>query len=205
MNNRLRFLRDALDLTLAEFAERIGVEHSSIYLWEKRKSPLPLARQRMICEEFGVNPDWLATGKGEIFTRPIDAETAQRIEKMTNKASTISGRLQILRKHLKLTLEKFGARIGVKGGVVGSWETDRQNIPLARQRIICEEFGVNPDWFMSGTGDMFDLSAKSGAPLNLDAAAEIALKAFDALPADIQTVVLEIAQRVLAARPLKAD
>ena len=67
MNNRLKKIRKALDLTQAEFAERIGSTQSTITGYESgRRSPsLPVIAA--ICKEFNVNREWLVNGAGEMF------------------------------------------------------------------------------------------------------------------------------------------
>ena len=67
MKNRLKKIRKVLDLTQAEFAERIGSTQSTITGYESgRRSPsLPVVSA--VCKEFNVNKEWLLNGTGEMF------------------------------------------------------------------------------------------------------------------------------------------
>lgn len=67
MKDRLKKLRKELDLTQAEFAERIGSVQNTITGYESgRRSPSnPVISS--ICREFGVNEEWLRNGTGEMF------------------------------------------------------------------------------------------------------------------------------------------
>ena len=201
MNERLRLLHAALGLTNAEFASRLGgLTRAAVNAWENG-AKIPRRQQARICEEFGVNPDWLATGEGEMFTRPVDPEVLERLETIKNESKTKSGRLRILRRQLGLTLSQFGARIGLKGaGMLSTWERGSDKIPTAWQAIICETFGVNPTWFETGEGEMYSFELKPDVPFNAVAATELARRALDALPPDVQQLVLEVARRVVAAR-----
>jgi transcriptional regulator with XRE-family HTH domain len=71
-----------------------------------------------------------------------------------NKKESISNRVKILRKTLKLQQADFGERIGLGGGAIGKMErggtvTD-QNI-----KLICEKFRVRREWLEHGEGDIF--------------------------------------------------
>ena len=67
MNERLKKLRKALDLTQQEFADRIGVKRNTIATYEiGRNTPLD-AVIASICREFNVSETWLRTGEGEMF------------------------------------------------------------------------------------------------------------------------------------------
>lgn len=66
LNERIKMVRKALDLTQQEFAERIGMKRNSIALIENGRST---SDQTIfaICREFDVNEEWLRTGVGEMF------------------------------------------------------------------------------------------------------------------------------------------
>ena len=67
LNNRIKKLRKALDLTQREFAERIGMKQNSIALIESGKRNISNQAILGICREFNANEDWLRTGNGDMF------------------------------------------------------------------------------------------------------------------------------------------
>ncbi len=67
MNERLRKLRKALDLTQREFGERIGVKGNTIAQYELGRNEPIDAVLSLICREFHVNETWLREGTGEMF------------------------------------------------------------------------------------------------------------------------------------------
>ena len=67
MKSRIHAVRAQADLTMAEFAKRIGMTTSSISLFESGKSTPSNRTVLSICREFGVNEHWLRTGEGEMF------------------------------------------------------------------------------------------------------------------------------------------
>ena len=64
-------------------------------------------------------------------------------------------RIKELRKELKLTMEKFGERIGVSKATISNIENGNRNATDHMFKSICREFHVNEEWLRSGTGDMF--------------------------------------------------
>lgn len=67
MNQRIKKLRKALDLTQKDFAGRIGMKQNSIALIETGKRNISDQAVLSICREFDVNETWLRTGDGEMF------------------------------------------------------------------------------------------------------------------------------------------
>lgn len=67
MNERIKEIRKALNLTQTEFGDRIGVKQGSIASYESgRRDPVD-AVLLAICREFHVNESWLREGVGEMF------------------------------------------------------------------------------------------------------------------------------------------
>lgn len=67
MNERLKKLRKALDLTQQEFADRIGTKRNTIAKYETDTNVPSAAVISLICREFNVNEEWLRDGTGEMF------------------------------------------------------------------------------------------------------------------------------------------
>lgn len=67
MNNRIKQLRLALEMSQDEFGRRLGVTRGAITNIELNKvEPKPLFVD-LIVREFGVSETWLRTGEGEMF------------------------------------------------------------------------------------------------------------------------------------------
>ncbi len=64
-------------------------------------------------------------------------------------------RVREIRKTLNLTLEKFGAKLGLKKGAVSAIETNRNSLTDQTALLICREYNVNYDYLMNGEGEMF--------------------------------------------------
>lgn len=65
-------------------------------------------------------------------------------------------RIKELRKVLGLTLEEFGAKIGMGKSSVSKIEKGLNGTTDQTIRSICREFKVSEGWLRTGEGDMFD-------------------------------------------------
>jgi transcriptional regulator with XRE-family HTH domain len=72
-----------------------------------------------------------------------------------NKTMTQGERVKEVRKSLGLTLEKFGARLGVTKQTVSRIENGVNNVTEQMTKAICREFNVDYAWLTTGEGEMF--------------------------------------------------
>ena len=68
---------------------------------------------------------------------------------------TIGTRIKEIRKGDGLTLEKFGAKIGITAASLSTIENGKSNPSVQTVLMICREFNVNEDWLRYGTGEPF--------------------------------------------------
>lgn len=74
MNERIKELRKALNLTQQEFADKLNIKRGAIANYEiGRNEPID-AVISLICKEFNVNENWLRNGKGEMFKERSPSE-----------------------------------------------------------------------------------------------------------------------------------
>ena len=73
VNERIKKLRRALELTQQGFSDRIGIKRNTLANYEiGRNEPID-AVITLICRTFNVNETWLRTGEGEMFNNePAD-------------------------------------------------------------------------------------------------------------------------------------
>lgn len=78
---RIKEVRNSLNLTLEKFGERLGVTKVAISNIEKGNRNLTEQMTKSICREFNVDYMWLTTGEGEMFVETDDdaLETIDRI------------------------------------------------------------------------------------------------------------------------------
>ena len=64
-------------------------------------------------------------------------------------------RVKEIRRSLKLTLEKFGERLGVGKTAISKIEKGENNLSSQMMKAICNEYRVNYEYLESGVGEMF--------------------------------------------------
>lgn len=64
-------------------------------------------------------------------------------------------RIRQLRKSLGLTLEEFGAGVGVGKAAISKIERGENNLSDQMFKSICREWNVNEEWLRTGEGEMF--------------------------------------------------
>lgn len=70
-------------------------------------------------------------------------------------------KIKEIRKHLGLTMEKFGERVGVGKTAISNIENNNRNLTDQMTISICREFNVNEDWLRTGEGEMFKPLSRS--------------------------------------------
>lgn len=75
MESRLRQLRKALNLTQEALAKQLGIGKSALSMIETGKASLSERNKNILVQGLNVNPDWLATGRGEMFNAPPDVHS----------------------------------------------------------------------------------------------------------------------------------
>lgn len=67
MNERIKELRKALNLTQDAFAKRLGIKRNTVGNYETGNRVPSDQSIFSICREFNVNEEWLRNGTGEMF------------------------------------------------------------------------------------------------------------------------------------------
>lgn len=65
MNERIKFLRESLELSRAAFGEKLGISGDVVNNMERGRAEIREDRIKLICFVFDVNETWLRTGEGD--------------------------------------------------------------------------------------------------------------------------------------------
>lgn len=71
----------------------------------------------------------------------------------------INSRIKEVRKHLGLTQDEFGERIGVSRNVIVNVELNRVEAKPLLVNQVCSEYGINKRWLRDGVGEMLSNSS----------------------------------------------
>lgn len=101
MNERIKKLRKALNITQQEFADRIGVKRNTVGQYEIGRNEPTATVMSLICREFNVNEEWLRSGSGEMFVpEPSDA-----LDELAAEYHLSRGAMVAIEKFVKLSPE----------------------------------------------------------------------------------------------------
>ena len=72
MGERVKLIRKRLGLTQEQLAQRLGVGKTALSMIETGKARLSARNRNILVQELNVNPQWLESGKGEMFNAEPD-------------------------------------------------------------------------------------------------------------------------------------
>lgn len=72
MNVRVKLIRKHLGLTQEQLAQRLGIGKAALSMIETGKAGLSARNRNILVQELNVNPDWLESGKGNMFNAEPD-------------------------------------------------------------------------------------------------------------------------------------
>ena len=71
---RIRLIRKQQKMSQGEFAKEIAVSATTVCQLEIGKYNISRVTKQSLCSRFHVNPEWLETGEGEMYTQFDTAE-----------------------------------------------------------------------------------------------------------------------------------
>lgn len=78
--DRIKQLREHLELSQSDFASKIYLERSTVSLIERQQRNVTDRTIKDICREFNANEQWLRTGEGTMFNEiPRESEIGKYI------------------------------------------------------------------------------------------------------------------------------
>lgn len=109
MNERVKELRQVLELSGEKFGDAIGVKRSAISDIETGRNNLSEQMIKSICLAYNVNEDWLRTGEGSMFNKTKEgflAELQKQYSLTDFQVSLVKNYLELSDKD-KASIDKF--------------------------------------------------------------------------------------------------
>jgi transcriptional regulator with XRE-family HTH domain len=104
MSERLKIVRDSLDLSQAKFGDKLGIGRAAISKIEKGHANLTEGNIKLICRQFNISEEWLRHGTGEMTEMTGDDELYFLIGSELEELSPLMR--NAFRKYLKLPKQK---------------------------------------------------------------------------------------------------
>ncbi len=117
---RIRRAREAMDLTAAQLARRLGIKTQTLAMWESDRSEPRSNRLVMLAGVLNVSPSWLLVGRG---IAPVEDDMSSEmrtlraeLRMLRNDIDTISARLDTVIEHFdRLVEDETGLTAGMEG------------------------------------------------------------------------------------------
>ena len=78
MNERVKLIRKQLGMTQEQLAQRLGIGKAALSMIETGRAALSSRNRNILIQELNVNPDWLDSGRGELFNAAPDLQAFMR-------------------------------------------------------------------------------------------------------------------------------
>lgn len=98
---RIKMVRKAQGLNQSDFAKEIAISTTSVCQLETGRYNISRSTKHLLCQRFHINPEWLDTGEGEMYT---NAETAEGI--VPDLVTVLNDNSRLL-KAVKIAIETF--------------------------------------------------------------------------------------------------
>ena len=86
--HRLKILRKYLGFTQDRIAKYCNVGRRTYISWEKNESEINYSRLLPLVEDFGLNLNWLLTGKGVMIVAEVNSVAIQYLRQELKKIDT---------------------------------------------------------------------------------------------------------------------
>lgn len=108
MNERIKQIRKAKEMTQAAFGERLKVKANTVTNYETGLRTPSDAVINSICREFRVNEKWLRTGEGEMFvTQSRDEVIAEYLTKVAFGGETTAFQRSLISVMARMSVEEW--------------------------------------------------------------------------------------------------
>ena len=136
IGERIGLLRKQLGLSQRVFGEQIGRSVAYVCKAESGRINPPEEVIDSICAAYGVNKDWLESGRGKL------------------EVESVGDRIRLVRKRRDYTQEELAEEIGVSRNSVGMIERGTFRPGSGIVDAICDKLWVDRNWLLTGQGTM---------------------------------------------------
>lgn len=103
INERIRILRNNLNLSQCSFAEKIGISQRAVSWSEIPGNNIPNVDIKSICMAFNVNENWLRNGIGSMYSKnKKSAASSIELDEIIDKYGISKQELEFAKSYLKL-------------------------------------------------------------------------------------------------------
>lgn len=110
--DRVAAAREALGLTQAQLANRLGVRANTLQNWEGDRSEPRANKLQMLAGVLNVSIVWLLTGQGEGVTAPVEASDEDELSMLSELREIRLAQIRLTERLARLEKRMRASRLG---------------------------------------------------------------------------------------------
>ena len=139
-SEKIKYLRDELELTQSDISKILGCTRTAYSLWEINKNTIPLHYLNKISNKFNINIDYLVDLSNEKHTEFKKCE----IDKIK-----LGKKIKEARKSVNYTQEKLASKLNTTHSVISAYESGKTTVSTLFIIEIAKITGKSLNWLLS--------------------------------------------------------
>ena len=137
---KIKFIREELEITQFELAEMIGCTRSAYSLWEINKNTIPLVYLNKLANVLNVNIDYLVD---------LSNEKVIKFKKSVIDRVDLGSKIKLARKSINYTQEKLASKLNTTHSVISAYEAGKTAVPTLFLIEIAKITNKSLNWFLN--------------------------------------------------------
>ena len=137
---KIKFIREELELTQVELAEMLGCTRSAYSLWEINKNTIPLMYLNKLANVLNVNIDYLVD---------LSNEKVIKFKKSVIDRVDLGSKIKLARKSINYTQEKLASKLNTTHSVISAYESGKTAVPTLFLIEIAKITNKSLNWFLN--------------------------------------------------------
>lgn len=137
---KIKFIREELELTQVELAEMLGCTRSAYSLWEINKNTIPLVYLNKLANILNVNIDYLVD---------LSSEKVIKFKKSVIDRVDLGSKIKLARKSINYTQEKLASKLNTTHSVISAYESGKTAVPTLFLIEIAKITKKSLNWFLN--------------------------------------------------------
>lgn len=138
-NEKIKDLRDELEITQNQISDMLGCTRSAYSLWEINKNTIPLYYLNKLSNILNVNIDYLVdlSDKKSIIFNKVEIDKQE-----------LGRRIKQARKSINYTQEKLANKLNTTHSVISAYESGKTAVPTLFMIEIAKITKKSLNWFL---------------------------------------------------------
>jgi transcriptional regulator with XRE-family HTH domain len=137
---KLKEIREELELTQEEISKKIGCTRAAYSLWEININTIPLSYLNKLSNETSINIDYLAD---------LSKDKHITFNKVEIDRKLLGERIREARKCISYTQEKLASKLNTTHSVISAYESGKTAVPTLFMIEIAKITKKSLNWFLN--------------------------------------------------------